>query len=232
METLVFNNGGHATTDSLRVAEKFGKNHRRILEDIRRILTAQNRAVCSMFTESIYYNQKNVPQPYFTMNRDGFSLLVMGFTGSKALDFKIAFIEAFNKMESELTRIYTAGESLFKHTQRPTQIGNSKEVNQYNYFSGGPEQVIEYNRKNCQIHTGMLPREVKEHARTIGVPSKHRTSAKEVLRHKRPDIAASMSVTDEFCKTGRVSVEEAATLCRDKAMPLFQKMQEYGLLAS
>jgi len=43
----------------------------------------------------------------YEMDRDGFSLLVMGFTGEKALQWKIKYIEAFNQMESELKRLYT-----------------------------------------------------------------------------------------------------------------------------
>lgn len=56
-----------------------------------------------MFEETTYVNSQNKQEyPMFVMNRDGFTLLAMGFTGSKALNFKIDFINAFNKMESML----------------------------------------------------------------------------------------------------------------------------------
>ena len=56
-----------------------------------------------MFVESTYYNQQNGQNyPMFVMNRDGFTLLAMGFTGKRAMRFKLDYIAAFNKMESAL----------------------------------------------------------------------------------------------------------------------------------
>lgn len=104
MEELVFKGtNDQVLTNSLLVAEKFEKNHRDVLEAIRSILrSAENSAVFSMFCESTYLNQQNKEQPMYIMNRDGFTLLAMGFTGSKALQFKMDFITAFNKMDSML----------------------------------------------------------------------------------------------------------------------------------
>ena len=64
-----------------------------------RNLTAENSAVGNMFAESTYVNKQGHEQPMFYMNRDGFTLLAMSFTGDKALQFKLKYIEAFNKME-------------------------------------------------------------------------------------------------------------------------------------
>ena len=104
MDNLVSNNNGQALTNSLLIAQKFGKYHKDVLEVIREIRKAENSAVLQMFTESNYYSEQNKMMPMFTMTRDGFSLLVMGFSGSKALDFKLEFIDAFNKMEHELSK--------------------------------------------------------------------------------------------------------------------------------
>ena len=54
-----------------------------------------------MFEESQYVNRGKEYKQYF-MNRDGFTLLAMGYTGKKALDFKLKYIEAFNQMEKQL----------------------------------------------------------------------------------------------------------------------------------
>lgn len=98
MKELVFKSEkGNPVTTSLLVAEKFEKNHRDVLETIRN-LAAENSAAKSLFIESQYENRGKA-YPMYVMNKDGFSLLVMGFTGSRALQFKIDFIEAFNKME-------------------------------------------------------------------------------------------------------------------------------------
>ncbi len=91
-------------TTSLKVAEIFEKEHRHILESIRN-LVAENSAA-KFFRETTYKN-RGKEYPMYEMDRDGFSLLVMGFTGDKALKWKIKYIEAFNTMEKELRRIYT-----------------------------------------------------------------------------------------------------------------------------
>ncbi len=98
MKDLVFRSEkNNPVTSSLLVAEKFQKEHRHILDSIRN-LVAENSAARSLFLENQYENRGKM-YPMYLMNRDGFSLLVMGFTGSKALQFKLDFIEAFNKME-------------------------------------------------------------------------------------------------------------------------------------
>lgn len=104
MNDLVFNGeNGQALTNSLLVAEKFGKDHKHVLSSIRELIkgTAENSADL-MFVESSYINGQNKEQPMFVMTRDGFTLLAMGFTGPKALQFKMEFLDAFNKMESLL----------------------------------------------------------------------------------------------------------------------------------
>ena len=55
-----------------------------------------------MFVEDSYLNSRNQQQPMYYMNRDGFTLLAMGFTGSKAMEFKLKYIDAFNKMEKQI----------------------------------------------------------------------------------------------------------------------------------
>ncbi len=56
-----------------------------------------------MFVETIYVNEQNRQEyPMFIMNRDGFTLLAMGFTGKKAMRFKLDYIAAFNAMEKAL----------------------------------------------------------------------------------------------------------------------------------
>lgn len=93
-------------TTSLMVAEKFGKEHARVLRDIRELECSEKFRVGN-FAESSYTNSQNKKQPMYEMTRDGFSLLVMGYTGKEAMKFKEDFIDAFNVMEEELKRIYT-----------------------------------------------------------------------------------------------------------------------------
>ena len=92
---------GQPVVSSRDVAKRFNKQHKDVLESIRN-LSAENSAVCQMFHAREYLDAKNRAQPEYLMNRDGFSLLVMGFTGKEALTWKVKYIEAFNKMEKQL----------------------------------------------------------------------------------------------------------------------------------
>ena len=99
-EELVIMRDRQAVTTSLQVAQNFGKEHKHVLESIKN-LAAENSATKNMFVVGTYMN-RGKEYPMFYMNRDGFSLLAMGFTGKKALQFKLKYIDAFNQMEKQL----------------------------------------------------------------------------------------------------------------------------------
>lgn len=100
-ERLVKVENGQVVTTSLRVAEYFGKDHSNILKSIRSLdLSLKFNQVNFYLVD--YTDQKGERRPMYIMTRDGFTLLAMGFTGKKALAFKIAYIEAFNRMERML----------------------------------------------------------------------------------------------------------------------------------
>lgn len=80
------------------VSEIFEKEHKHVLQSIRDIMrSAENSA--HLYASIPYTDSMNRKQECFFMNRDGFSLLAMGFTGEKALQWKLKYIDAFNKME-------------------------------------------------------------------------------------------------------------------------------------
>ena len=86
---------------SLDVAETFGKEHARVLRDIRE-LDCSEEFRHGNFAESYYVNSQNKKQPMYYITRDGFTLLAMGYTGEKAMQFKEAYIKQFNAMEKAL----------------------------------------------------------------------------------------------------------------------------------
>lgn len=100
-EIILRNENGQILASSREVADRFGKNHKDVLESIRN-LTAENSAVKDMFQISQYTNSRGRNYDQYLMNRDGFSLLAMGFTGKKALEWKLKYINAFNIMEEKL----------------------------------------------------------------------------------------------------------------------------------
>ncbi|CAJ2232248.1 Rha family transcriptional regulator [Fructilactobacillus sanfranciscensis] len=101
MNKLVVMKDQQAVTSSLQVAETFGKRHKNVIRSIEN-MTAQNSALQNMFKLGTYLSKQNKTLPMYYMNRDGFTLLVVGFTGKKAMDFKLKYIEAFNAMENQI----------------------------------------------------------------------------------------------------------------------------------
>ena len=99
---------GRPATTSLEVAKFFGKRHDNILRDVDALLSQLPENSLQLNFEETYQEQETplgVKQVrMFILYRDGFMLLVMGYTGKKALAMKLAYIEAFNRMEEELAR--------------------------------------------------------------------------------------------------------------------------------
>lgn len=160
------------TISSLKVAQKFGKKHAHILRDI------QNLNIPKDFNQSnfgltSYVDQQGREQPCYDLTRDGFALLAMGFTGKAALQWKIRFLECFNKMETELLKIKEQAllqnlaltqKPLLAQTRRaaaqaalsitPRQQAHFKKVLRY-YALGLSKNEI---RKLCQIDHKVVTR--------------------------------------------------------------------------
>lgn len=113
------------TVSSLQIAEHFEKNHRDVLRAIKN-LTAQNCALTSMFIENTYKAGTGKSYKYYECTRDGFTLLTMGFTGDKALDWKIKYIEAFNKMEKHIKSGKTKAIDVYKQKRLEIMAMNAK----------------------------------------------------------------------------------------------------------
>lgn len=98
---------GVPTTTSLKIAETFGKQHKNVVRVI------QNSEIPPEFIRlnfelNEYIDPRGRKLPMYHITRDGFTLLAMGFTGARAMEFKVAYIEEFNRMESELNRTRTS----------------------------------------------------------------------------------------------------------------------------
>lgn len=103
MNELVVMRNRQAVTTSLAVAQAFEKNHKDVLEAIRtKISTAENSALLNMFVEDSYTATNGKRNKMYYMNRDGFTFIAMGFTGRKADEFKLKYIQAFNAMEEQI----------------------------------------------------------------------------------------------------------------------------------
>lgn len=101
INNLVQISNNQLTTTSLKIAERFGKDHAMIMRSIRELEIPEDFKACN-FAVISYIDKLNRKKPCYEITRDGFTLLAMGFTGKKAMKFKIDFIKAFNTMEAEL----------------------------------------------------------------------------------------------------------------------------------
>nr|DAI83656.1 MAG TPA: regulatory protein [Caudoviricetes sp.] len=142
---LVKSNKGQVVTTSVKVAEYFGKNHRDVTRSIKELLTSA-QFCAHLFIESEYPDNYGRMQPMYLMNRDGFSLLAMGFTGAKALEFKLAYINAFNEMEEKLRN-----NQCTKYAERIVK----KQIKEFNQSL--QETLAIGRKKHGSIYGGMIP---------------------------------------------------------------------------
>jgi Rha family phage regulatory protein len=122
MQNLVELHANKPVTTTLKVAEFFGKDHKNVLRDVKSLLSqaseidaALNFERCSSdqsffdsnFKETSYIGENGKTLAAYEMTKSGFALLAMGFTGPKALQFKVGYINAFDEMESKLKQTQT-----------------------------------------------------------------------------------------------------------------------------
>lgn len=124
---IVFEQDGRALTTSREIADYFGKAHKDILRAIRDTLeqleqTPEGAEFSGRnFAPAEYKDEQGKPRPAYVLTRDGFTLLAMGFTGAKAMQFKVAYINAFNRMSG----IITAAQGALKQAEQRATISNA-----------------------------------------------------------------------------------------------------------
>ena len=106
-DLMIFERKDHAVVSSRVIAERFGKRHDNLLQSIHVLkggLLENKETQANYFIKSWYTEEQNgQTYPEYLCTRDGFSLLVMGFTGKEALKWKLKYINAFNQMEAFIT---------------------------------------------------------------------------------------------------------------------------------
>lgn len=101
MKNLLIMHNQQAVTSSTNVSETFSKRHDHVMRDIQN-LAEDVPNFGEMFFKTSEPDSYGRERWIYLMNRDGFTLLAMGFTGSKALHFKLEYINAFNQMEKQM----------------------------------------------------------------------------------------------------------------------------------
>lgn len=128
---VVFAKDGEVFASSRDVAAFFGKNHRDVMRAIDNLVQQAPDLGGAQFCAGVYLLPEtgNQQHRFFEMTRDGFTLLAMGFTGAKALQWKLRYIEAFNKMEAEIRKGATAAIDVRDPSQLATIAIQLIEVN-------------------------------------------------------------------------------------------------------
>lgn len=128
-QDFIFPDGDRLKTDSRKIASVFGKQHKNTLAIIERLLVAVDPEFAKLnfkLCREINELQNGKPQPYYQITKDGFSLLVMGFTGKRAMGFKVAYIEAFNSM-AQYIRVQHTGLTA-RYFEQLSEFKGKKEV--------------------------------------------------------------------------------------------------------
>lgn len=148
MNELVFIKNDKAVCSSLQVAEKFNKNHFHILRDIETkiIGIVEESFAKSNFGLSEYKDKSGKSNKMYFMTRDGFSLLAMGFTGKKAMEWKVEYINAFNLMEKIITEKST---QQWIETRYQGKLTRKSETDMI-------QQLVEYAQKQGSAHAEKL----------------------------------------------------------------------------
>ena len=143
MNDLVYLKNDAAVCDSLQVAEKFGKNHKYVLEKIEKLLSADSaNKLAQCIRVSRYKDASGKYNKMYLLNKDGFVFLAFGFTGKEADSWKWKYIEAFNQMEKLIREKSTAAYRLSDQEERTTRRAETDVIKEF----------VEYARAQGSTH--------------------------------------------------------------------------------
>ena len=165
MNNLVIPYKQEAVTSSIQIANSFNKKHQHVLRNID-ALKKDLSNFGQMFMESTEPDSYGRNRRIYYMNRDGFSLLAMGFTGKKALQFKLKYIEAFNQMEKELREKNVPMLSVEERELRTKELENNKawvRINERNAYRKEAELLVKMSSYagNDELHKDLLNEALK-----------------------------------------------------------------------
>ena len=204
---------GTPCVSSLQVAEDFGKKHKNVVQTIENLMgtSAENSADLSkMFLESTYADSYGRKQKCYDITRDGFSLLVMGFTGKEALDWKLRYIEAFNRMEQHIHLQYNAMQQL--EMQAKADRAAAMRMN------------AENRRMKMLLDHPEMQKLSPEALTTLGVKRMEQTLGKD-MSDKLPEVEKTYSATEVGEMLGGLSANKIGKTANANGL----KTEEYGI---
>lgn len=148
----IVNQEGNLVVSSREVASNFEKEHNDTKKRIRELEKDMGEISHNYFIKEEYKDTMNRTQEEYLLTRDGFSLLVMGFTGQKALQWKLKYIEAFNKMEETvqtgiLDNLSTEMQALLMHDKKIQAVVEHINVHDKKLENLENNMVIDYGQQ-------------------------------------------------------------------------------------
>lgn len=164
------NKDGEMVVSSREVANNFEKRHADVLEKIVNLINEIQPTENSVryFIPNEYCDLKGEMRKEYLLTRDGFSLLVMGFTGEKALQWKLKYIEAFNEMEKVIKQnLPTTYKDALKQLLEKEEV---KERLQHAYDEMKPKAIFAdaVQSSTTSILIGDLAKLIKQNGYDIG----------------------------------------------------------------
>lgn len=219
MTDLVIMKEQEAVTTSLSVAEVFGKEHKNVLRDIRN-LEKDVLNFEQMFIEGDSPDSYGRSRKVYFMNRDGFALLAMGFTGKEALRFKQEFLSQYNRMEEYIRRNDTI-----------INIGSKKEED-FKLTMLGVEIAARLLRTDTTSNIRMLEEAHKKHGIISALPEyvdeKSTSSLTELLKKHNSDMSA-IRANRKLIELGILEDKERPSRTNKSGVKKFKSLTEKGL---
>lgn len=218
MNDLVMMQNNNVVTTSLKVAEVFGKRHDHVLQDIKNLIPEITGV--KMFDESTYKNSRGREYSMYYMNRDGFTLLVMGYTGKEALHFKLDFIKQYNRMEEYIKRNDTI-----------INIGSEKEE-AFKLTMLGVEVAARLLKTDTTSNIRMLEDAHKKHGIVSALPDyvdEEVTSSLTVLLKKHKSEISAISMNRKLVELGFLEEKERPSKTRKGGIKKFKSLTGKGL---
>ena len=132
---------------SLQVADKFERKHKNVIKSIESLIEMDSaKKLAQWFSKDTYKDSSGKENPMYYMNRDGFTLLAMGFNGKKAFEWKIEYIEAFDKMEEILKKQNSKEWLQYREQSKLTRKSETAVI----------KQLVEYAKEQGSTHSDML----------------------------------------------------------------------------
>lgn len=230
MTNLVIMKDQQAVTTSLQVAETFNKEHKNVLQTIVGIVEnlAAEKSATKYFAEGTYEN-RGKEYPLYYMNRDGFTLLVMGFTGNNALQFKLKYIEAFNKMENHIKQQLDTSKlspelQMFQGLFQAT-ANNELAIKNLDNKMDNITEIVSLNSLDWRKNANSLINQV---VRVHGGGEAHRTVRNDIYKEVERRAGANLSqrvtnkrrrMADEgICKSKRDKLNQVDVIADDKKL--------------